>query len=88
MSIGGKSVHTLIVQDRVTVDPVPPRLNASSLHMSDASTYTESKRRIFLVILDATLFHYSLLCSPEFVPQIPGGALLPGALTVKTSVWH
>ena len=32
---------TLIVQDRVTVDPVDPRLNPRSLHMSEASTYTE-----------------------------------------------
>ena len=31
--------------------------------------------------------HY-LLCSPEFVPQITGGALFPGAVTLKISVWH
>ena len=30
----------------------------------------------------------NLLCSPEFVPQITGGALFPGAVTLKISVWH
>ena len=28
------------------------------------------------------------LCSPEFVPQIVGGALFPGVVTLKMSVWH
>ena len=31
---------------------------------------------------------YYLLCSPEFVPQITGGALFPGDVTLKISVWH
>ena len=30
----------------------------------------------------------NLLCSPEFVPQIVGGALFPGVVTLKISVWH
>ena len=34
------SYFTLIVQVRVTVDPVSAKLNARSLHMSEASTYT------------------------------------------------
>ena len=40
---------------------------------------------LFWLRLDST--HY-LLCSPEFVPQITGGALFPGAVTLKISVWH
>ena len=38
---------------------------------------------LFWLRLDST--HY-LLCSPEFVPQITGGALFPGAVTLKISV--
>ena len=81
---------TLILQLLVTVEVPDPILNPRSLHISDESTNT-----IWRIIHVYVLYVYCiinvdflLLCSPVFVPQICGGALFPGEVTVKISVWH
>ena len=76
-----------MVHERDTVEPVAPKLNPRSLHMSEESTYTESVR--FIEKLTVKKHNKEdLLCSPLLVPHITGGALLPGAVTEKMSVWH
>ena len=79
-------VLTLILQLLVTVEVPEPMLKASSLHMSDESMYTNQTCTSNIVF--PISFYKNLLCSPEFVPQIVGGALFPGVVTLKMSVWH
>ena len=79
-------VLTLILQLLVTVEVPEPMLKASSLHISDESMYTNQTCTSNIVF--PISFYKNLLCSPEFVPQIVGGALFPGVVTLKISVWH
>ena len=66
-----------------------PSLKSSLLHKSEASIYTEkeeSETITFLSILFSTLYIRNSLCSPVLTPQIIGGVLFPGLVTVNASV--
>ena len=87
---------TLMLKDLVANDPTPSAVvswlaswKESSLHWSEASTYTRRKKIFKCLEHEHNILNQrDSLCSPVLTPQRTGGALPPGFVTENRSAMH
>ena len=80
----GTLAHTLMDQVLLTMFWLSPNWNVRSLHALEESTYTITAGALFDQLWNNQT--RNSLCWPELVPQITGGVLPPGLVTVNVSV--